>query len=64
MTKKDYKLLAGAIHEAYTDLMYASTNPGETKRSAQIIAAVIGGKLQEENPRFIPNRFYEACNIQ
>ena len=64
MTKKDYILLAAAIHSAYISLSYASVNMGETRRSAEITAETIALALYNDNNHFNHDKFIEACNIK
>lgn len=63
MTKKDYILLASAIHSAYKALMYATVNAGETKRSAEVIADQISVALYNDNNHFDNDKFIKACDI-
>jgi hypothetical protein len=63
MTRKNYVLLAQAIKEARTALLYASVNVGETERSVGHIASEIALQLKRDNARFDYTRFYRACGI-
>ena len=62
MTKKDYILLANAISQAKTSLLYATVNAGETKRSIETIIEILGNELKKDNPRFDYDKFSQACN--
>lgn len=64
MTKKDYELIAEAIKDAKSHLLYATTNAGETKRAVSHIADILAIRLEKENPRFNADKFYQACGGQ
>lgn len=64
MTKKDYILIANSIKNAQDSLLYASTNPGETKRSIEIVSKILSMSLQNDNPLFNTDKFLKACNVK
>jgi len=64
MTKKDYELIAGAINEAWVKSQnyYEEGSINIACRDAiREVAGNIGNKLNEDNPRFNPFKFEEAC---
>ena len=56
MTTKDYKVLAAALHKAYTIL----GKPAH-KRSVSTVIEHIANALRQDNPLFNIQLFYEAC---
>lgn len=61
MTKKDYKLIAGAINYAiYTDTDKRKNNSEVNFRTDWIINQ-ISYELKRDNPRFDEKKFYSAC---
>jgi hypothetical protein len=51
MTKRDFKLLAEQIAKI--------ADPGIRYMAAQAVAAA----CRQDNPRFDPSKFYEACEV-
>jgi hypothetical protein len=65
MTKKDYELIAGAIHRCK---MVAEINKNRTKREAEqrmlrLVATDLGASLKHDNPKFDGERFRDYCGI-
>lgn len=59
MTRKDYILIAAAIHPVTT----ASHLSGEEVSGARRVAERIAAALAEENPRFDKGRFLAALGV-
>ncbi len=56
MTKKDYELIAMAFR-------YAQTFGGDKLYTLNAMAQYLAGKLQQDNPRFNQEKFFEACGL-
>ena len=67
MTKKDYEMIAGAIHDAY--LNYGPTSgradydKGVGQRALRTAALYISDGLSADNPRFDRSSFMTACGF-
>lgn len=55
MTRKDYKIIAQAIADSREKY-------GSTMEVAKLIG-VLGSRLKEDNPRFNPDKFWQACGL-
>lgn len=60
MTAKDFRLIAGVINEL--DLDHAPEHAQRAQRAR--IAMSFGTRLAEENPKFDPTRFMNACGVE
>lgn len=66
MTKKDYQLIAGAIHRSLRAVEWVEGNKikREVSRSmAHLIATDLAATLAHDNPRFDKDKFKEACGF-
>ena len=66
MTKKDYELIAGAIHRSGMALSGLEGNrmkKESMERMRSLIATDLSSSLAHDNPRFDPTRFLEACGL-
>lgn len=55
MTRKDYKVIAQAIADSREKY-------GDDVTVAKLIG-VLGSRLKEDNPRFNPDKFWQACGL-
>jgi len=64
MTKKDYELIAKAINDVYFGLRTHSPATDTREIGVQTLGRLVanlGQRLQQDNPKFNPDRFMEAC---
>lgn len=59
MTRKDYKLVAGALHVIRQELHTHNNSAYTLERIAKVLAV----QLQADNPRFDRARFLAACGV-
>jgi hypothetical protein len=67
MTRKDYILIAGIIHDnahRQNEAMYGLTEPSERRLTRYLIARDFADALQSDNPRFDRERFLNACRVK
>jgi hypothetical protein len=64
MHKEDYERLAMAIRRAKGQISDSSPNKeAMIRRGILLVQHAIGDELLAENPRFLQNKFNEACKV-
>lgn len=63
MTKKDYELIAGAVHRTQTvTMMDKNSVRKQAKREAlHLLTTDLAATLAHENPKFAQDKFLTAC---
>lgn len=61
MTRKDYEIIASAVKNAGDRLDYYGWRGYETTNALKEVAWHLSLKLKQDNERFNPDKFFEAC---
>ena len=62
MTRKDYELIAAAIHR--TGMASRIGKRKSAEQAIRLAAIDLAANLEHDNPRFDRNRFLKACGVE